>query len=372
MKKMQRIFYSTAFFIGLMSLNIEANASCKVRVPIVNYQLGGAGFLIHKYIAEGNQKAYARDALAVPNRHSEVLHECNSTFQNSFFELSSDSGLDFSDTIELNTASGKRKFLAIKSTQDKTDVPLIYMSYSIYDPAFTSDISVITEPGKEYKVMQKNKNVSSLGLVLDKIYLYVVVNSHTPAQSYTIPSFKIGEFFSKQFDNETSNMPINTSDRIIVNIAGLNFQIKQSTCALDKNNYLVQLDTAAVKDFEAANQLVRPKNFNITFSCPDEPNGTAFVARIQDTHSGAVSNLQGLLLNQTSSEQGGSNVAVQLLDASNTPIRISSDSQEEIIDFGRIMNHQIIYPIKAGYIAPSLPVTIGQVNAIATISVDYN
>lgn len=347
-------------------------ATCKAPSSPIEYELGGSSFIINKYIGEGNQKAYAKDAQATPSVHPTVFTDCGYTFQNSFFELTSDSGLDPNDYKFLPTPSGTRKFLAIKSTQDRIDMPLIYMSYAIYDPGYSNDKIVITEPNYTYKIIKNNVQVRTLGLTLDKIYLYVVVDEKTPAQSYSLASFKIGEMYAKEFTSSSDSVGKTPSKRAIVNIKGLRFQIKQSTCNLDKNNYMVQLDTAAVKDFKAANQLVRPKNFNITFSCPDEPNGTAFVARIHDTHSDAVSNLQGLLLNQTSSEQGGSNVAVQLLDASNTPIRMSSDTQDEIIDFGRLINHQIIYPIKAGYIAPSLPVTIGQVNAIATISVDYN
>lgn len=372
MKQLQRTLYPAALLLGLFSFSQEVHAACTVRVPIVDYQLGGSSFIINKYIGEGNQKEYAKDAQAVPNRHSQVLHNCNSTFQNSFFQLTADSGLDFNDTKLISTPSGMRKFLAIKSTQNRSDMPLIYMSYSIYDPGYPNQPSVITEPNHEYKVIQNNVNVSTLGLVLDKIYLYIVVNSTTPAQSYTVPSFKIGEFYAKQFANATSSTVINTSDRIIVNISGLNFQIKQSTCTLDRNNYLLQLDTAAVKDFSATNEMVRPKNFNVKFTCPDEPDGTNFVARIMDTHPLAIANDDGILLNQKESGQGGANVDVQLLTTNEAPIKVGSSTQDKVFPFGTLLNHQIIFPIQAGYIAHTFPVTAGLVNAIATISVDYN
>lgn len=374
-------FPKTLLLASLCTGTSQLYAACYYVSPTVDFGLGGEDLIINN-MSGSNARHTAHDAVPNPQRYPIVFKNCSRTSErtsNSYLELTNKSSLDTNDTLLLPTLSGQRTFFAIKGSNYGTkpagaEEPKVYMSFAVYDPKHPEYITELQKPNYKYQILKQHAPTDSLGLVLDKVYIYILTNKNTVPGVYQLNNIAIGEMSTKTFRADGVTVHEQSTSSALIRIApSLKFQIKQSTCVLSEKNYAVKLDVVLAREFQSINQIIKTKDLNISMTCPDENPGTQFNAMLTDNSPLATSNNQGLLKNTIPVSEGGSNVEVILLDSSQQPMLISGKTQQQVFEFGTLDNSKkIVYPIKVGYHATQLPVTPGNVKAIANINVNYN
>lgn len=378
MKLTKRLYLLCMFTLCYWGASSSVYAVCLISKNTVDFSLGSESLLITRMVGGSPILQTAKDAQPNPSMQRAIFIGCNNTPltpSNSYLLLSPDSNLDSSDKRIFSTPQGTREFLAVKNAHYSIQPPgatppKVYLSFSVYDPDYPDNKVVLTESGREYQLLQKNESILIFGLAIDKVYIYVMTDQNSVPGIYRIDNIKIGEMFTRTF------YPLRMSEQsqnAIVRIApALTFQIKNSTCALEQQNYSVQLDPVVTREFSPTQRSLKLKDLNLRMRCPDEADGVKFNATLTDNAANASENPLGMLKNQISPQEGGSNVQVILLNAQNSPIPISSASSQNVFEFGSLMNRLVDFPIKIGYYAVDLPVTPGNVRAVANINVNYN
>ncbi|MDQ8935078.1 fimbrial protein [Acinetobacter rudis] len=369
-------------FMSLSAISSFSYAKCSPAMSNVAFGLGGNDLIINK-MTGSNGRQIAKDARPSPDRYATVFSSCDTSWSrttNSFFVMGSGSSLNPSDKQTFATASGPREFLAVNQTAFNelpagAVAPKVYISFAVYDPKpeNAGPVAVITDPSKEYPILKGNGvNTSSIGLVLEKVYLYIIPYENSIPGNYKINNLNIGQFFTRTYSS--SGAFREDSVRINVNISpALSFQIKQSTCTLDQKNYAINLKPVVVQELSNVNQVAKLENKNIILNCPDESSGIGFNATLTDNDVNAQANEEGVLKNNIAKENGGSNVSIVIQGNDGKALPISSRNNAKVFQFGSLnTSKQIIFPIKVGYKATIQPATPGIVKATAHINIDYN
>ncbi|TCM64393.1 type 1 fimbria pilin [Acinetobacter calcoaceticus] len=364
--------------VGLLLSCTPLFATCNIFQNPVSFSLGGNFLTMNKMTDHSHERTIFMDAQPNPDRSGAIFIGCLGAIErsNSYFSLTADSSLNPNDSRVFPTPQGDRKFLAITAPYINKPAgassPKIYMSFSIYDPIRPENKLIISEPNVEYRMLEENTFVFSLGMAIDKIYVYIIIDQNSVPGLYSTGALKIGELVARSFRFTGSQSGPTIGPVNVLLSPSFSFQIKQSTCVLDQKNYMVKLDNVLSREFTAANQTLKIQNLNMTMRCADDLSGTRFNATLTDTSPQAQQNRMGLLSNQIPQAQGGSNVQVIILDRNNQPLPISSINAEYSFEFGSLDNNrQVSYPLKIAYHSTQMPVRPGNVKAIANINVDY-
>ncbi|AOA57019.1 hypothetical protein BFG52_00700 [Acinetobacter larvae] len=367
----------------MLLISVQTYAKCTPNLNPVTFSLGGNNLIINKML-NSSHRQIPKDAQPYPDRYDTVFNSCANIIgqkTNSFFIMEADSSLNPNDSATFSTLSGPRKFLAINANEISipagATAPKVYISFAVYDPRpeNAGPTAVITELNREYPILKGDGvRTKTIGLVLDKVYLYIIPDQNSIPGEYKISNIRIGHFFTRSYDILGNVIHSSESKKVPVNISpALTFQIKNSTCALDQKNYMVKLDPVLVGEFKGIHQATKVQNQNIILKCPDESQGIGFNATLTDNHPQAEANDFGLLKNQIPTDQGGANVSIVLLNNNNTALPISTGENQKVFSFGALnSSKQVIFPLKIGYQATTLPIRPGQVKAVANINVDYN
>ncbi|TCM60464.1 type 1 fimbria pilin [Acinetobacter calcoaceticus] len=370
----------TVLFTALFTGGAASYACTPVMNP-ANFNLGGSNLIINKILDNENIRQIAKDARPNPDRYDTIFDKCDlkqGRQTNSFFTFTdATSSLNAQDKKDFPTPVGNRTFLAIKNASYSTipsgaKPPKVYMSFAVADPKYEDRKIIITTPGVNYRMLKNNADAESIGLVIDKIYLYIITDKDSVPGLYSINNIKIGQLHAETYTAEGEHLK--NSPRVDVNISpGLTFQIKQSTCALDPNNHTINLEPILSRKFTSLNQREGMQYRMLLMDCPDETPGMKFNATVSDNGPQARANTIGLLSNQIATAQGGSNVQVVVLKEDGTGVPISAKNDSQMFFFGELnQEKKIHFPFRVGYQATTLPVTPGDVKAVANINIDYD
>lgn len=146
----------------------------------------------------------------------------------------------------------------------------------------------------------------------------------------------------------------------------LKLAFTRPTCTMDnKSVNLAALPTGILNSGQTGGE----QDFNLTINCTTSMPGNILLARVTDSFTEENSNSNGVLKNLPSLANK-SNVDVQLIDESNTPIAIGIQRSFYNVPASSTAT-KFIKALKARYFRSALRATVGYVRAQATVYLDY-
>ncbi|MCF0263604.1 fimbrial protein [Acinetobacter guillouiae] len=233
----------------------------------------------------------------------------------------------------------------------------------------TSQPGRVTINGEEY--LRAGNGLRNAGFSVPNIG-FTLTNNTTPSSSIIdtlngatvrihlgTMTYKYDNYFTEAI---TGNPKI-ASTEVYLN---LNLAFIRPTCTMA--NQTVNLASVPISILNSQ-QTAGEQNFSINISCTTSMPSNMLLARVTDSYTPENSNSNGVLKNQPKLSNK-SNVDVQLIDESNTPLVIGILRSFYNVPTGSTAT-TFIKALKARYFRSALRATAGYVRAQATVFLDY-